>query len=196
MNPYGESKLFVERMLRWYGESYGLQWMALRYFNAAGADPEGELGEVHDPETHLIPCAIQSALGQRPQLDIFGTDYPTPDGTAIRDYTHVMDLGRAHLLGLEYLREGGKPVALNLGTGKGQSVMDVVKAVSKESGAEVPVQLQERRAGDPAELVADPAKAKQILGWEAEYKDLASIVGTAWRWHRQESGSVHAAAAV
>lgn len=183
LNPYGESKLFIERMLKWYGEAYGLQWMALRYFNAAGADPSGEIGEVHDPETHLIPCAIEAALGQRTHLDVFGTDYPTPDGTAIRDYTHVNDLARAHLLGLDYLREGGSSIALNLGTGSGQSVMDVVKAVNAASQRELPIRLQDRRPGDPPHLVADPSLAKEVLGWQAEFRNLQSIVDTAWSWH-------------
>ncbi len=183
LNPYGESKLFIERMLKWYGEAYGLQWMALRYFNAAGADPSGEIGEVHDPETHLIPCAIEAASGQRNHLDVFGTDYPTPDGTAIRDYTHVNDLARAHLLGLDYLREGGQSIALNLGTGTGQSVMDVVKAVNAASQGELPIRLQDRRPGDPPHLVADPSLAKEVLGWQAEFHTLQSIVDTAWNWH-------------
>ena len=187
VNPYGESKLFVERMLRWYGEAHGVKWAALRYFNAAGADPDGELGEVHDPEPHLIPCAIEVALGQRPFLEIYGTDYPTPDGTAVRDYTHVSDLAQAHLLGLEYLREGGDSIALNLGTGVGHSVMDVVKTVGSVTGYEVPVRTQPRRAGDPAELVADPTLAKNTLGWKAPLQDLKSIVSTAVTWHQRES---------
>ena len=134
VNPYGESKLFVERVLRWYGEAYGLGWTALRYFNAAGADPEGEIGEDHQPETHLIPLVIQAALGQRPDVEIYGTDYPTPDKTAIRDYIHVTDLAEAHVRALEYLMRGGRSTAFNLGTGRGQSVRDVIRAVERASG--------------------------------------------------------------
>jgi UDP-arabinose 4-epimerase len=185
VNPYGETKLFVERMLYWYGTAHGLKWVAPRYFNAAGADPEGELGEVHDPETHLIPAAIEALLGQRPQLEVYGTDYPTPDGTAIRDYIHVFDLGRAHILALEYLHQGGESTAVNLGTGVGQSVMDVIRAVGAATGREVPHVLRPRRAGDPPQLVADPAMAKRVLGWTAEFRDIRRIVETAWAWHQR-----------
>jgi UDP-arabinose 4-epimerase len=195
-NPYGESKLFTERMLKWYGDAYGLQWMALRYFNAAGADPDGEIGEDHEPETHLIPCAIQAAVGLKPHLDVYGSDYPTPDGTAIRDYTHVTDLARAHLLALEYLRDGGASTALNLGTGLGHSVLDVVKAVTAACGRKVPVRRRNRRAGDPAELVANPEKARRTLGWKAEYRDLGEIVDSAWQWHKGSKGFARAASAV
>jgi UDP-arabinose 4-epimerase len=182
-NPYGDTKLFIERLLHWYGQAYGLSWMALRYFNAAGADPEGEIGEVHDPETHLIPAAIEAALGRRPHLEVYGTDYPTPDGTAVRDYTHVNDLARAHLLGLEYLRGGGPSRAINLGTGSGQSIRNVIAAVEAASGRPLPAVFLDRRPGDPPELVADPALAREVLGWQAEFRDLPSIVQTAWRWH-------------
>ncbi|HSP66852.1 MAG TPA: UDP-glucose 4-epimerase GalE, partial [Bryobacteraceae bacterium] len=185
VNPYGETKLFVERMLYWYGIAHGLKWVAPRYFNAAGADPEGELGEVHDPETHLIPAAIEALLGQRPQLEVYGTDYPTPDGTAIRDYIHVVDLGRAHILALEYLHQGGESTAVNLGTGVGQSVMDVIRAVGAATDREVPHVLRPRRAGDPPQLVADPAMAKRVLGWTAEFRDIRRIVETAWAWHQR-----------
>ena len=183
INPYGETKLFVERMLHWHGIAHGLNWVAPRYFNAAGADPEGELGEAHDPETHLIPAAIEAVLGQRAQLEVYGTDYPTPDGTAVRDYIHVFDLGRAHILALDYLRSGGKSAALNLGTGVGQSVLDVVRAVEAASGREVPHGLHPRRAGDPPELVADPSLAQRVLGWTAEFRDIQRIVATSWAWH-------------
>ena len=185
VNPYGETKLFVERMLHWYGIAHGLKWVAPRYFNAAGADPEGEIGEVHEPETHLIPAAIEAVLGKRPQLEVYGTDYPTPDGTAIRDYIHVFDLGRAHILALDYLRNGGESIALNLGTGVGQSVLDVIGAVRAATGREVPHVLRPRRAGDPPQLVADPALAKAVLGWSAEFRDLRRTVQTAWAWHQR-----------
>ena len=185
VNPYGETKLFVERMLHWYGIAHGLKWVAPRYFNAAGADPEGEIGEVHEPETHLIPAAIEAILGKRPQLEVYGTDYPTPDGTAIRDYIHVFDLGRAHILALDYLRNGGESTSVNLGTGVGQSVMDVIGAVRDATGREVPHVLRPRRAGDPPQLVADPSMAKRVLGWTAEFQDIRRTVETAWVWHQR-----------
>lgn len=183
VNPYGDSKLFVERMLHWNGKAYGLRWMALRYFNAAAADPGGEIGEQHEPETHLIPLAIQAALGQRSFLEIYGTDYATPDGTAIRDYVHVMDLAEAHVLGLKHLCNGGKNVALNLGTGRGHSVREVILAVERVSGRRVPVRETSRRPGDPPVLVADARKAADVLGWQPQYTDLDSIVKGAWQWH-------------
>jgi UDP-arabinose 4-epimerase len=183
VNPYGESKLMVEKMLRWYGEIHGLRWMALRYFNAAGADPEGEIGEDHDPESHLIPLVIGAAQGRRPPLRIFGTDYPTPDGTAIRDYIHVTDLGDAHLRALDRLQSGTASQAINLGTGTGHSVREVVDTVSRVSGKKVPVVESPRRAGDPAELVAAPARARDVLGWTCRYSDLETIVRHAWTWH-------------
>ena len=182
VNPYGEAKLFVEKMLHWYGTAHGLKWVAPRYFNAAGADPEGELGEMHSPETHLIPLAFEAAMGKR-VLDLYGTDYPTPDGTCVRDYIHVRDLANAHMLGLDYLRDGGESIALNLGTGIGQSVLDVMHAVAAASGREVPHMVRPRRGGDPPELVADPSLAKRVLGWSAEYRDIQRIVETAWAWH-------------
>jgi len=183
VNPYGESKLFVERILHWYGEAYGLTSVALRYFNASGADPEGEIGEDHDPETHLIPLVIGAAMGTRPPVGVFGTDYPTPDGTAIRDYIHVMDLADAHARALDYLVKGGERTAINLGTGSGHSVRAVIETVERVSGRQVPRKDSPRRAGDPPELVADARKAKQVLGWSARYTDLAEIVEHAWKWH-------------
>ncbi|HEV2245456.1 MAG TPA: UDP-glucose 4-epimerase GalE, partial [Terriglobia bacterium] len=157
VNPYGDSKLCMERAIHWYGQAYGLRGVALRYFNAAGADLEGELGERHDPESHLIPLVVEAALGQRPEVDIYGTDYPTPDGTAIRDYIHVVDLADAHVRALEYLAGGGESTELNLGTGEGHSVREVVAGVGKLCGGRVPAKDAPRRAGDPAVLVADPA---------------------------------------
>lgn len=182
VNPYGESKRFVERTLRWYGEAYGLKSVALRYFNAAGADPEGELGEDHDPETHLIPLVIQAALGMRPQVEIYGTDYLTPDGTAIRDYIHVTDLANAHVLALRHLMDGGENVALNLGTGHGHSIREVIAAVSCRSGQHVRACEAARRAGDPPVLVADASRARQVLGWRPQHSDLDTIVDTALNW--------------
>jgi UDP-arabinose 4-epimerase len=182
VNPYGESKLFVERALNWYGHSYGLRWTALRYFNAAGADPECEIGEEHDPEPHLIPRAIQAALREIPFVDIYGSDYPTPDGTAIRDYIHVTDLAEAHHLALANILDGGENTALNLGTGKGHSVREVIAAVERTSGCHVPVREAERRAGDPPVLVADGTKARELLGWEPHHSSLNEIIETAWQW--------------
>ncbi|MBC8133274.1 MAG: UDP-glucose 4-epimerase GalE [Deltaproteobacteria bacterium] len=186
VNPYGESKLAVEKMLHWYHGAYGLRYAALRYFNAAGADPDGDVGEDHDPETHLIPLAIEAAFGRRPALDIFGTDYPTPDGTAIRDYIHVADLADAHILALDRLRQGTGPLRLNLGTGTGHSVREVIVAVEKATGRKVPVRETGRRAGDPPALVADARKAAEILGWTPKYARIDTIVEHACRWHQRE----------
>ncbi len=185
VNPYGESKLMVEKMLRWYGEIHGLRWMALRYFNAAGADPDGEIGEDHDPESHLIPLVIGGAQGRRPPVKIFGTDYATPDGTAIRDYVHVTDLADAHLRAIDRLGAGTPSQAVNLGTGRGHSVREVVDAVSRASGKTVPVVESARRAGDPPELVAAPGRAREVLGWTPRYSDLETIVQHAWAWHEK-----------
>jgi UDP-arabinose 4-epimerase len=187
VNPYGESKLMVEKILRWYQGAYGLRFAALRYFNAAGADPEGELGEEHDPETHLIPLAIDAALGKGKELSIFGTDYPTPDGTNIRDYIHVADLADAHILALQHLTNGTESLKLNLGTGRGHSVREVIATVEKVSGRKVPAREVGRRAGDPPALVADPAKARQVLGWQPKYAALETIVEHAFRWHSRSS---------
>jgi UDP-glucose-4-epimerase GalE len=180
VNPYGESKLFVERALYWYGKAYGLKWIALRYFNAAGAAPGDGLCEEHDPETHLIPLVIQAALGIRPAIDVYGSDYPTPDGTAIRDYIHVSDLASAHLLALQYLESGAESGAFNLGTGVGSSVREVIEEVQRCSGRPVPVHEAPRRPGDPPLLVADASRAKQVLGWTPQMSALPVIVKTAW----------------
>jgi UDP-arabinose 4-epimerase len=187
VNPYGETKLAIERALHWYGVAYGLCWVSLRYFNAAGADPEGEIGERHEPETHLIPLVLQAALGERAQMDIFGTDYPTPDGTAIRDYIHVQDLGEAHLRALQYLVAHGQSVALNLGTGRGHSVREVIQAAEAVSGKPVPYRETPRRPGDPPVLVADPGLAAEALGWRARLSDLDAIVRTALAWQLSRS---------
>lgn len=191
LNPYGESKLFAERMLHWHAHAYGLQYVVLRYFNAAGADMEGELGEDHDPETHLIPLAIQAALGQREYLRIFGTDYATRDGTAIRDYIHVCDLANAHIAALRYLERGGTTGAFNVGTGRGASVKEIVRCVEAITRQTVPIQEAPRRSGDPEELVADARKAEAVLGWRPRYSDLATIVETAWSWHRGRASAFH-----
>ncbi|MEK6710355.1 MAG: UDP-glucose 4-epimerase GalE [Nitrospinota bacterium] len=183
INPYGETKLFAEKALRWYGEAHGFRWTALRYFNAAGADPEGEIGEHHDPETHLIPLVIHAALGLRPRAEIFGADYPTPDGTALRDYIHVADLADAHVKALEYLLAGGECLPFNLGNGSGHSVLDVIRAVEKASGREIPLHISPRREGDPPILVADPSRAHRVLGWKPRFSGLPQIVETAWAWH-------------
>jgi UDP-arabinose 4-epimerase len=183
VNPYGESKLMVEKMLRWYGECHDVRWMALRYFNAAGADPDGEIGEAHDPESHLIPLVIGGALGTRRPVKVFGTDYPTADGTAIRDYIHVVDLADAHLRAIDRLGAGTPSQAVNLGTGVGQSVRQVIDTVGEVSGRHVPFDLAPRRAGDPPELVADPSRARDVLGWRPRYGDLRTLVEHAWKWH-------------
>jgi UDP-glucose-4-epimerase GalE len=187
VNSYGESKLFSEKMMHWFGEAYGIRSVKLRYFNAAGADPEGELGEDHNPESHLIPIAIAAASGKREKLDIYGTDYPTPDGTAIRDYIHVNDLAEAHILALHYLFNGGKSLALNLGTGHGHSVLEVVAAVENVSGRKVPIQYMNRRQGDPSILIADAHEAMTVLNWKLSYPKLDTIVGDAWYYHAKRN---------
>jgi UDP-glucose 4-epimerase len=181
INAYGETKLAVERALPHYEKPYGLRSVALRYFNAAGADPDGDLGEDHDPEIHVIPRAIDAALG-RGSFQIFGEDYPTPDGTCLRDYIHVTDLAAAHLVALDRLRGGGPSAAYNLGNGRPSSVRDVVAAVERVTGRKVPVQLGPRREGDPAVLVASSDRLKNELGWRPQFEDLDTIVETAWRW--------------
>jgi UDP-glucose-4-epimerase GalE len=181
VNPYGVTKMFFERALEAYDQAYGLRSVRLRYFNAAGADESGEIGELHEPETHLIPAAFEAVQGKRPALEIFGDDYPTSDGTCIRDYIHVNDLAEAHVLALLHLQSGGASEALNLGTGKGNSVKEVLTTIESVTGKQVPKRAGPRRAGDPPELVADPARAQQTLGWRATHS-LQQIVETAWRW--------------
>ncbi len=183
INPYGESKRFVERALDWYASAHGLSTASLRYFNAAGADPDGEIGEDHDPETHLIPLVIAAALARRDSVDVYGTDYPTPDGTAMRDYIHVTDLAEAHVRALDHLRQGGKSITLNLGTGHGHSVRDVIREVENVACRAVPARDTARRQGDPAVLIADPSRAREILNWVPQRSSLKTIVETAWRWH-------------
>jgi UDP-glucose-4-epimerase GalE len=186
VNPYGESKLFIEKALHWYGAAYGLRWIALRYFNAAGADVEGEIGEAHDPEPHLIPLVMQAARGDLPKVNILGTDYGTPDGTAVRDYIHVEDLAQAHVLAIQHLANGGESAAFNLGTGRGYSVRDIIGAVERHSGCKVPVVERSRRPGDPERLVASAELALNVLGWKPIH-DLDSIIATAWAWEVSKS---------
>jgi UDP-glucose 4-epimerase len=183
INPYGAGKLAVERALADYAAAYGWGVACLRYFNAAGAGPDGSIGEDHDPETHLIPLVVQAALGKRPHVEVFGTDYPTPDGTCVRDYIHVDDLAEAHLLALEQL-EDGRVLNLNLGIGRGYSVREVIRTVEEVTGRAVPVKEGPRRPGDPPTLVAAADRARAELGWKPQYDTLRPIVETAWRWHR------------
>ena len=185
VNPYGASKLFLEHALRAYDAAYGMRSVSLRYFNAAGAHESGEIGEIHEPETHLIPCALQAVAGVRPQVDIYGADYPTPDGTCIRDYIHVSDLAEAHVAALEYLAGGGASTALNLGTGVGHSVKEVIATVEAVTGATLEKRLCGRRPGDPPVLVADPSRASRVLRWTAK-RDLQQMVESAWRWMQAE----------
>ncbi|MGD2131565.1 MAG: UDP-glucose 4-epimerase GalE [Maricaulaceae bacterium] len=185
INPYGASKLMVERILKDYDNAHGVRSVALRYFNAAGADPEGQIGEWHEPETHLIPLAIDAAIHNPTAIKVFGTDYPTPDGTAIRDYIHVVDLADAHVRALDYLNAGGRTDAFNLGTGTGTSVMEILNAVEEVSGVRLKPQLGPRRAGDPPRLVAEASKAKSALGWTPARSDIGQIIADAWAWHRR-----------
>ena len=183
INPYGFTKLVIERALADYASAYGFAYAALRYFNAAGARPDGSIGEDHDPETHLIPIVLQVALGQRDKITVFGDDYSTPDGTCVRDYIHIDDLGDAHLRALERLQPG-KGLCLNLGTGRGTSVREIIDACREVTGHPIPETMGPRRAGDPSELVADASLARETLGWAPAYTDVKSIVETAWNWHR------------
>lgn len=184
INPYGRSKLMVEQIIADYAAAHGLRYASLRYFNAAGADPEGELGEDHEPETHLIPLVLQVAAGRRPDIKLYGRDYPTADGTCIRDYIHVADLAAAHVAALEGLLE--RSDVFNLGIGKGYSVLEVVDAVSKVTGKKVPISNGSRRPGDPPVLIADAAKAKIKLGWHPRYPELTTMVRHAWAWYERQ----------
>lgn len=184
VNPYGFTKLVIERALADYARAYGLGYAALRYFNAAGASPEGDIGEDHDPETHLIPIVLQVALGQRPHVTVFGDDYDTPDGTCIRDYVHVDDLADAHLKALKKI-ESGSGICLNLGTGNGYSVREVIDACRRVTGKEIPEVSGKRRPGDPPRLVADATAAHEFLDWHPRYPLVEQVVETAWNWHRQ-----------
>lgn len=187
-NPYGATKLALEGAIRWYGEAYGLKYATLRYFNAAGADPAGGIGEDHAPETHLIPLALKAAMGLRPRLSVHGADYPTPDGTCVRDYVHVTDLAAAHVLALEALAAGAPSDVYNLGNGNGYSVLEVIRAAETVTGRQIPVEYAPRRPGDPAVLVASSEKARRELNWRPCFADLRTIIETAWRWHRSHPG--------
>jgi len=188
-NPYGWSKLFMERVLDAYDTAYGMKFVALRYFNAAGATEK--CGEDHRPESHLIPNVLAAAMGHQQAIQVFGNNYPTPDGTPIRDYIHVVDLADAHIRALEYLRSGGLSDFLNLGTGNGHSVLEVIDCAREVTGRDIPVRIASARAGDPARLIADPSKAKALLGWEPDVSDLPSIVRSAWDWRlRHPSGYI------
>ena len=182
-NPYGESKLMMEKMMKWCDNAYGMKYVALRYFNVAGAKRDATIGEDHTPETHLVPIILQVALGQREALSIFGDDYDTPDGTCIRDYVHVEDLIAAHILALEYLKAGNESNVFNLGSNNGYSVKEMLDAAREVTGKKIPAIVAPRRAGDPSSLVASSAKASEVLGWKPEYTDVKKIIETAWNWH-------------
>ena len=184
-NCYGETKLAMEKLMGWTSRAHGLRYVALRYFNACGAHPSGAIGEAHNPETHLIPLILQVPNGQRPQVSIFGEDYPTQDGTCVRDYIHVCDLAQAHVLALNYLLAGGENNVFNLGNGVGFSVKEVLETARQVTGHPIPAQAAPRRAGDPAQLVASAERAKSILGWQPKYHRLETIVSTAWDWHKK-----------
>ncbi|MDQ2070142.1 UDP-glucose 4-epimerase GalE [Natronospira bacteriovora] len=186
INPYGRSKWLVEQLLTDYASAYGLQSVCLRYFNAAGADPDGELGERHEPETHLIPIVLQAASGRRESIAIFGEDYDTEDGTCVRDYIHVRDLAQAHWLALEYLEAHGRSAAFNLGNGNGYSIREVIETARRVTGRDFPVESGPRRAGDPAVLVADSRLAREELGWRPEHAELEEIIRHAWAWEQQK----------
>lgn len=185
INPYGKGKFMVEQILTDYSQAYGLEYVSLRYFNAAGADPEAEIGELHQPETHLIPLILDVAIGKRDKIQIYGTDYPTPDGTCIRDYIHVMDLADAHIKALKYLQKGGQSEVFNLGNGQGFSVKEVIETSQKVTGKKIRVEEVERRPGDPPVLVGSSLKAQKILNWHPQYDGLAVIIETAWKWHQK-----------
>lgn len=184
-NPYGETKLAMEKMMKWVENAHGLRYVSLRYFNVAGAWPDGSLGEDHRPETHLIPLVLRVPLGQAPQINVFGDDYDTPDGTCLRDYVHVCDLAQAHLLALEHLQKGAGSGIFNLGSAQGFSVKEIIEAAERVTGRPIKRETKPRRAGDPARLVADSAKAKKILGWRPKYDSVEDIIATAWAWHQK-----------
>lgn len=183
-NVYGETKLMMERMIRWYDRVLDVRYVALRYFNAAGAHESGKIGEDHRPETHLIPIVLQTALGQRSHISVFGEDYPTEDGTCIRDYLHVSDLADAHLRAIDYLKNGGESDVFNLGSGSGFSVREIIETARKVTGKEIPVKTEPRRAGDPAILIASSQKARDVLGWTPARENIETIIASAWNWHQ------------
>ena len=183
INPYGESKLMMEKIMRWADEAYGTKFVALRYFNVAGAKPDGSIGEDHGPETHLIPIVLQVAQGKRDKLQIFGDDYNTPDGTNVRDYVHPFDLADAHILAVDYLRKGNESNVFNLGSSTGFSNLEIVEAARKVTGKEIPAEIAPRRGGDPDSLIASSDKAREILGWKPQFDNIERIIETAWAWH-------------
>jgi len=185
INPYGQTKLFIEKILQDYEKAYGLKFISLRYFNAAGADPDGRLGEMHQPETHLIPCLLLFLLGQKKNFDLFGTDFPTPDKTAVRDYIHVTDLARAHVLALHHLLATSKSEFINIGTNRGYSVLEIIKKTEEITGEKILFRKKPRRKGDVPLLLASKDKAERILGWKPQYSDVETIIKTAWEWHRK-----------
>lgn len=184
INPYGFSKMTFEGIMQAYDTAYGLKYVSLRYFNAAGADPEGRIGEAHNPESHLIPIVLQTALGTRPHIEVYGVDYPTPDGTCVRDYIHVNDLSQAHVLALQALGDGAASTIYNLGNGLGYSNREVIEVARKVTGRDIPVKEGPRRPGDPAVLVASSERIQKELGWKPEFPELEQIVSTAWKWHQ------------
>ena len=190
INPYGMSKLMVEQILSDFEHAYGLRSVRFRYFNAAGADPQGRLGEDHEPETHIIPLVLLTAMGKRESISVFGTDYDTPDGTCIRDYIHVTDLAQAHILGLDHLLKGGSSEVFNLGNGQGFSIQQVIEVAHVVTGRPIPVTLADRRPGDPPILVGSGEKAKRLLGWQPQYADLETILEHAWQWHQKRHGDI------
>lgn len=183
-NTYGETKLSMEKMFKWTGKAHGLRYVSLRYFNACGAHPSGEIGEAHSPETHLIPLILQVPNGQREAISVFGSDYPTKDGTCVRDYIHVIDLAQAHILAVKYLMEGNESNIFNLGNGVGHTVKEVIEAAKKVTGLPIKVEMTDRRAGDPAILIASSDKAKEVLGWNPQHADIEEIIDSAWKWHK------------
>ncbi|MBR0261118.1 MAG: UDP-glucose 4-epimerase GalE [Selenomonadaceae bacterium] len=184
-NPYGESKLIMEKMMKWVSRANGIRFVSLRYFNAAGAVEDGSIGEDHHPETHLIPLILQVPLGKRDHITIFGDDYPTPDGTCLRDYIHVIDLADAHILALKYLRDGGESNIFNLGNGQGFSVKEMIVTAEKVTGQKIKTEIGPRRAGDPAQLIASSDKAKEVLKWNPQFADVEKVIETAWTWHKK-----------
>ena len=184
-NTYGETKLTMEKMMKWVSRAHGVRYVSLRYFNAAGALPDGSIGEDHRTETHLIPLILQVPTGRRDHITVFGDDYPTPDGTCLRDYIHVVDLADAHVRALAYLRRGGESDIFNLGNGQGFSVKEMIAAAEQVTGRTIKVEIGARRAGDPAQLIASSEKARAVLGWQPVFTDVAQVIGTAWRWHAQ-----------
>ena len=184
-NPYGETKLTMEKMMKWVSRANGVRYVSLRYFNAAGALPDGSIGEDHATETHLIPLILQVPLGKRDHITVFGEDYPTPDGTCLRDYIHVVDLADAHVRALDYLRQGGESNIFNLGNGQGFSVKEMIAAAQKATGRSIKVEIGARRAGDPAQLIASSEKARTVLGWNPQFTDVEQVIGTAWTWHEK-----------